>query len=141
MSEQISLNDLRFVNAYEAYGFKSPSHIDAYKQIHPNCKRSSAIICAARLLNKVSVQAEIRLRLEATKAVTVEALAACLLKYRQWAEEKSDYTAATNICMDQAKLAGFLIERTQDLTDTPTVSTKQVEDELVRRGLVTVPVN
>lgn len=120
----------RFINAYEALGFAPDRAIDAYQQVY-QCKRPSAGVGASRLLSDVRVREEIARRIEATRVVTREALGACLLKYRRWAEEQSDYQAAAAIIMDQAKLAGFLVEKHQDVT--PVEDTASLEARIRQR--------
>ena len=115
--KSISFDDLRFVNEFQARGFQEPGQIDAYQVIHPGCKRASAKVSAARLLMKATVKAEIQLRIEASHAVTPEILGACLTKYRQWAEEAKDHLGGASIVMDQAKLAGLLVEKHADVTE------------------------
>ena|SRR3990167_5013860 len=111
----LPLGHLQFVNAYEAIGFAPDRAIDAYQSVY-HCKRPSAGVGAGRLLADVRVQEEIALRIEVTKVVTPETLSACLLKYRQWAEAKQDYIAGASICMDQAKLAGLLVDKHVNVT-------------------------
>ena len=136
----LPLGHVQFINAYEAIGFAPDSAIDAYQSVY-HCKRSSAGVGAGRLLADVRVQQEIALRLEATRVITPEALGACLLKYRRWAEDKQDYIAGASICMDQAKLAGFLVDKRQEMSPPPSLSEGQLADELRRRGFVPVPAN
>ena len=133
----LSINDLKFVNAYQALGFTSPGHIDAYQSVHPKSKRESARVSAERVLQKPTVKAEIARRIEATQVVTVSALTACLLKYRQWAEQKEDYQAASDIAMHQAKLAGLLVSKVEDVTER-VADRQQVLDALRTRGLLPV---
>ena len=114
----LSYNDLRFINEYEARLFQSPGHIDAYQVVHPRCKRESARISAERVLQKATVKAEIQDRIEASRAVTPEVLGACLVRYRQWAEDAKDHLGGASIVMDQAKLAGFLVEKREIKTLT-----------------------
>ena len=105
----------RFINAYEAQGFRPDHASEAYQTVY-GCKRSSARVGVVRLLADVRVREEIARRIEATRVVTPEALGSCLLKYRHWAEEKHDYIAGASICMDQAKLAGLLVDKRADVT-------------------------
>lgn len=129
----LSIDDLRFVNEYEARGFAEPGHIDAYLVVHPECKRASAKVGASRVLSRVAVQQEIRYRIEATRVVSVDSLGASLLKYRQWAEDAHDYQAAEAICMSQAKLAGLLVEK-REVKDVSEQHAPVISD-LVRQAM------
>ena len=131
---KLSLNDLLFVNAYLSNGHNATA---AYCVAHPKAKRASARACAPAVLARPSVQAEIRLRMESSQAVSVDTLSACLLKYRQMAEADSNYEAAADISMKQAKLAGLLVDK-QEHKDVSAESATPIR-QLVDQALAPLP--
>jgi len=107
---------LVFVNKYQANGFTDP--IKAYQEAYPNCKRQSAKISSCRLLTLVSIQAEIRARIEASQVITKDSLSSDLTKYRRWAEEAKDYDSAAEIVFKHAKLLGLITDKIETKTIT-----------------------
>ena len=113
--QPLTVSETIFVNHYLSNGQNGRA---AYLAGHPGIKLESAEVGAARMLGSVRVQEEIAHRLEVTGVVTKASLASDLVKYKTWAEQKEDYTAAATIVMDHAKLAGYLIDKREVTTLT-----------------------
>lgn len=128
----LSVNHLRFLNAYQAGGFKDA--FAAYRAVYP-CRAASARVGVCRLLKRANIQAEIAHRMQVANVVTKESLASDLVKYKQWAEEKKDYEAAASIVIDYAKLAGFLIDKRQEVTPPQELAPSELVAELRRRAI------
>ena len=129
----LRVNDLLFVNEYLKNG---QNGTQAYRVVHPGAKYQTAASRANDLLKKPSIVEEIGRRIQLTQVATAESLGSCLLKYRRWAEEKQDYLAAASIAMDHAKLAGLLVEKRANVTESPSVDRAALVEELRSRGLV-----
>lgn len=111
----------------------------AYKKVHPNASLSTSASQANRILIKPYITQEIAARVRQDGGITREFIQGKLLHALDLAE--GNPAIITTVCRELSELAGLKIIKTADVTETPSVNRKQIEDELVRRGLVTVPVN
>ena len=136
----LSINDLRFVNAYQERGFKSPAHIDAYQSLHPGCKRASARVGAERILQKVCVKEEIARRLRVEAGWTRENAVSACLSIRDRAASKDALDTELRAVAELNELAGLKVQKVEDVTERP-VERAQVLDALRTRGLLPVSVS
>lgn len=134
----LRVNDLLFVNEYMANGRNGTQ---AYRKVHPKASYKVASIRACRVVAKDSVRAEIAKRITHAGGITREFVETALLTHYHTAEQKGDYLAGASIAMDCAKLAGFLVEKRQDVTPPASVTPDQLTEALRARGFVPVPVN
>lgn len=134
----LRVNDLLFVNAYFQH---DRSAVQAYRMSHPKASYATARVEAYRVLAKPSVKAEIARRVQHEAGITKAMVESTLLQALAWANEKHDHLATASIAMDCAKLAGFLVDKKQDVTPVPTLTEPQLADELRKRGFVSVPTN
>ena len=109
--------------------------------VHPGVKYTSAEVCAHRVLTSVKVQAELARRIQAEGGITKEMLESTLLQALAWANEKHDHLAVASIGMDCAKLAGFLVDKRQDVTPPASITPDQLHEALRARGFIPIPVN
>ena len=134
----LRVNDLLFLTEYLRNGRNATR---AYMTVHPGVKYTSAEVCAHRVLTSVKVQAELARRIQAEGGITKEMLESTLLQALAWANEKHDHLAVASIGMDCAKLAGFLVEKRQDITPPASLNEDQLREALRVRGFIPVPVN
>ena len=132
------VNELLFVNEYLANGRNANR---AYQKVHPKASYQSCRRAGAEVLAKIDVQRDIAERVKAEGGITKELVESTLLQALAWAKQKEDAAVVASIGMDMAKLAGFLVDRHADVSETPTLAPKDIESELTRRGLVAVPNN
>ena len=135
LDPSLRVNDLLFINAYEAKGFSSPAHIDAYLTVHPKSKRPSARVSAERVLQKPAVKAEIARRIQGERGITREFVQGGLLTACDLALKSNDSDKIRNAYMDCAKLAGLITEK-REIKDT-TDEQKDAIRSLVRQALTT----
>ena len=127
----LRVNDLLFITEYLSNGRNGKR---AYLTVHPGIKACSAEVGAARLLSQAKVQQELATRIKYDGGVTKAFVESSLLKYQQWAEDAHDYIAGASICMDAAKLAGFLVDQHKDLNASASDLTEdQIWSELEKR--------
>lgn len=109
----LKVKDLLFVNAYMKNG---QNGTQAYLSIHPHAKPDSARAEAPRVLAKPCVQEEIARRIAAEGGITRELVTSSLMYALTLANEKKDAAVISSVTMDCAKLAGFLVEKREDVT-------------------------
>ena len=102
----LPVNHLRFVNAYQAHGFKDANV--AYQEVY-RCNRASANASAYRLLEDARVRAEIARRVQADQGITKAFLESNLTYALSLANAAKDAAVIASVTMDCAKLAGFLV--------------------------------
>ena len=129
----LRVNDLLFVDAYLSNG---RSAVQAYKVAHPKVLYSTCRVEAYRILAKPSVKAEIARRIQHEGGITREFVQSNLLTALQIAHEAKDAAVIASVSMDCAKLAGFLVEKHQDVTPPPDLTPSELMSEYRRR---TVP--
>ena len=134
----LRVNDMLFLTEYLRNGRNATR---AYMVVHPKAKYTSAESSAHDLLSKPKVQQELARRVQAEGGITKEMVESTLLQALAWANEKHDHLAVASIGMDCAKLAGFLVEKRQDITPPASLNEDQLREALRVRGFVPVPVN
>lgn len=106
----------------------------AYLAVHPNAKYTTAESNGHKWLRKAKIQAEVQRRLQYEHGITREHLERDLLWCADQARAKQDYEALASITMDCAKLAGFLIDKRQELAPAyDHLSEDDIWSELERR--------
>ena len=126
----LKVNDLLFVDAYLSNG---RSAVQAYKVAHPKVLYSTCRVEAYRILAKPSVKAEIARRVQHEGGITREFVQSNLLTALHLANDAKDAAVIASISMDCAKLAGFLIEKHQDVTPPPDLTPSELQTEYQRR--------
>lgn len=130
---KLTCNDLLFLNEYLANGRNG---VQAYRTVHPKASYHVAGQRASVVLKKGVVQAEIAKRIQCSGGITREFVESGLLYHYTLANEHHDYVAGASILMDCAKLAGFLIERRQEVSSFSTdLSSDELWAELQRRTM------
>lgn len=111
--DHLTANDLLFINDYMANGRNGT---EAYLKVHPFAKRESARAQAPIVLAKPCVQAEIAKRIKYSGGITKEFVTAGLLRACDLAEQSGDADKIERAYMSAAKLAGFLVEKHEEVT-------------------------
>ena len=135
VQKSLSPEDLLFLNAYFSNG---GNRVKAYQVVHPHAKYDTANSQGYRLFQKPHIQAELARRTRYEAGITREFVQSTLLTCHTLAMQKDDYLAGASIAMDCAKLAGFLVQKHEDVTAPPTVDQATLVEELRRRGYVPV---
>ena len=131
MDKPLSVNDLLFVNAYFAH---ARSAVKAYRLSHPKASYATARVEAYRVLAKPSVKAEIASRVQHEAGITREMVSTTLLKALKWAEDRTDHNSVAAIAMDCAKLAGFLVDKREDVTEKKQYTRDELMQEWQKRA-------
>ena|SRR3990167_5780274 len=134
----LSVSNLLFIDEYLRNGRNGTR---AYKTVHPKASLSTSATQASRLLDLPKITQELAHRIRYDGGITRELVESDLLFYRDLARQKEDYLAGATIAMDCAKLAGFLIEKRQEVSSPPILTPDQLTTELHRRGFLPVPCN
>ena len=135
-NDVLTLKQRLFVDAYLSTGQNGRQ---AYLKLHPKSKPQCADVAASRLLSLSKVKDEVAHRLKYSYGITREQIEEDLLWVRDRAKAAEDFEALDANAMNRAKLAGFLVEKRQDVTDRPHgLSDEQFDLELDKRlsGLV-----
>jgi len=111
--ERLRVNDLLFIDAYLSNGRNA---VDAYRQVHPKAKYTSASASSCKLLGKNKVKLEIARRIQTDGGITRAFVESGILEACRLAREARDPEAIARTHMDAAKLAGFLVEKREDVT-------------------------
>ena len=127
-SPTLSVNDRLFLNEYFSNGRNGTQ---AYMKVHPKAKYTSAESSACDLLRKPKIVVEIQRRLQYEQGITKKNLETDLLWCAEKAKAASDYDALASITMDCAKLAGFLVEKREDITKGPALTDTQRTTRLI----------
>lgn len=109
----LTCNQLLFLNEYMANGRNA---VQAYRKIHPRSSYNAAHVEASRTLHKPTVQAELAARIQYHGGITREMVETTLMGALEQSKQKNDHVATASIAMDCAKLGGFLVHQTKDLT-------------------------
>ena len=108
-AKTLTYNDLAFLNEHLANGLKA---WEAYSKVHPAAQKRTAQVEAVRVLSKPAVKEHLAMRFQAA-GITVELLQARLEWCYEQARKMSDPSIAASVAMDQAKLAGLLVDKHQ----------------------------
>lgn len=129
--QTLRCNELLFINAYLANGRNATK---AYQAVHPKASYQSARKCASETLAKPRVQEAIAERIRHEAGITKELVESTLLQALMWAKQKQDAATVAEIAMDCAKLAGFLVEKREDVTTRKTgLTDEEFEREFDKR--------
>ena len=118
----LRVNDLLFLNEYFRNGRNG---VKAYQFAHPKASYHVAGQRASKVLQKDVVQQEIARRTRYDVGITKEWGQTRLLDYEGMALTHGDYVAGASIVMDGMRLAGFLVEKRQQVE--PLSVTRQAE--------------
>lgn len=106
-SQVLTYNDLLFINEYLANGQNGTR---AYMSVHPKATIRTAGQEAQRVLQKPAVAEHLNYRARAA-GITPELLQSRLEWCYEEARKLGDPSIAASVAMDQAKLAGLLVDK------------------------------
>jgi phage terminase small subunit len=135
MSSKLTIKQEKFAKAYVANGGngKAAAEVAGYATESENCLR----VIASENLTKPNVAQAVhreRMKLQDDPDFSPEAIAARLKSYESALANDANFKAAAEVAMNQAKLAGHLVDKTQNVNN---LSDEQLQEELekLRKGV------